>query len=312
MNFVDKTLLAFSDPAAAGALITQQSAKAVVGAAYGVPVASLSGAATTGFDRLDFAPFADTASTEITRRDYAIMRGSGPWPQSSGQQSRIDVLWNGSVTVSAAFERAEIGVASSGMPDLADIDGDIATPLPVDPTALDTARRAVVIARLKARANDPETVSDDTLDTWLAEAGLTSFSAFVEQAAAAMVPMNQFVLSFTPLPGTGIVAPLIFPVAAAVMIRDVAAADFRLADLMQATQQVLTRLEIEGVAPRSGGEALPTGRAATLWLVSDTWFEDGDWPGGDTGNAAARKAARITRATDWLAEQRIALVPVPG
>ena len=312
MHFTDKTLLGFADPATAAAPFSEEALKAVIEASYGVPAAGLIGTPVPRFDQLEFAPFGGQAATEVSGEHHAIHRGDPSGPLASGLNARIDVLWTGAITVSAAFPRAAIGVGSATAPDLSGVDDAIPAPLPTDPEALEAARRAVVLARLQAWAEDPAAVMDDTLDAWLARSGLASVSEFLERAAAAAVPMRRFVLSFTPLPGTAAPAPVTFPVAAAALIRDVTAADFRLADLLQASRVAQARLDLEGVAPKDGGENLPTGRAATLWLVDAGWFDDADWPGGTSGSAAARRAARITRATGWLAAQGIALVPVAG
>lgn len=312
MEFSSKTLLTFSDPATAAASFSDEALKAMISASYGIPAAVLTGTATARFDRIDFAPFAGQATSEITAEHHAIYRGDPPGPLASGLNARIDVLWTGAITVSAAFPQAEIGVDRVAAPDLSGIDAAIPVPAPTDPSALEAARRAVVIERLKASAQNPASVTDTTLDAWLAQAGLASVSDFLARAAVATVPMRQFVLLFTPPSGTVAPAPVSFPVAAAVLIRDVAAPDFQLADLMQASRAAQARLELEGVAPKPAGEGIPRGRSVVLLLVAATWFDDSDWPGGTSGNAAARRAARITKATGWLATQGIALVPVPG
>jgi hypothetical protein len=312
MQFTDKTLLALSDPAAAATLFSDQALQGVIAASYGIPAASLTGSPVGRFDRLDFAPFAGQAATEIEAEHHAIHRGDPAGPLASGLNARVDVLWTGSISVSASFPRAAIGVDRVAAPDLSDIDAAIQPPLPADPSALEAARRAVVIARLKAVAQDPATVTDASLDAWLDRAGLASISDFIASAAAATIPLRQFVLSFTPLPGSAAPVPMRFPVAAAGLIRDVAAADFRLADLLHASRAARARLDIEGLAPKPGGEGIPQGRAVVMWLVDAAWFDDADWPGGTSGNAVARRAARITKATDWLAAQEIALVPVTG
>jgi hypothetical protein len=310
MHFVDKTLLAFSDPATVAVLFSDEALKAVISASYGLPAAGLIGAPEPRFDRLDFAPFAGQAATEIAAEHHAIRRSDDPGPSASGLNPRIDVLWTGTITVSAAFPRAEIGVERVAVPDLSGIDADIPAPAPTDPSALEVARRAVLIARLKAGAQNADAVTETMVDSWLAQAGFTSVGEFLSRASAASVPIRQFVLSFTPLPGTAAPAPASFPVSAAALIRDVTAPEFRLADLLQASRAAQARLQLEGVAPKPGGEALPPGRAAVIWVVAAEWFDDSDWPGGTSGNAAARRAARITRATGWLATQGIALIPV--
>lgn len=311
MNFVDRKLLSFSSPASAQAALGATALTAVVSASYNIPRADLSGAPAARFDGLEFAPFGNAATTEIQSEGYTVTRASGDGG-ASGLNPRADLLWTGAVTMTAAFPRATLDVDRSSPPDLSDIDGAIPGPLPADPAALDLARRTVVLDRLRANAQNPTTVDDAMLDAWLTAAGFGDVSAFLDRAAAAAMPMNQFVLAFVPLPGTTAAASIAFPVSGVFMIRDVLAADFRLADLLAASRSLRAQLDIEGVAPRSGGPELPKGKSALIWVVDETWFDDADWPGGTSGNAAARRADRISRATDWLAPQGIALAPVPA
>lgn len=312
MEFTGKNLLSFSDRATAQSLFSDEALKGVVAASYGVDMAGLTGTATARFDRLQITPFPGAVSTEIVSGHQATHRGNGAGGASSGRDPMIDVLWSGAVTVAAAFPKAEIALDRASVPDLSGIDAAIPAPAPTAPAALEAARRAVLLDRLRAGAEDADAVTEALLDAWLAEAGLASVTEFLDRAAAAAVPMRQFVLSFSPLPGTAAPAPVTFPVAAAALIRDITAADFRLADLFFASRTAQARLDVEGVTPHSGAAGLPRGRPAILWVVLDSWFDDADWPGGDTGPVAARRAARITVATRWLATQGIALVPVPG
>jgi len=312
MQFEDRYLLLFSDPAAALGVFSDESAKSVVSASYGVAEANLIGAATPRFDKFEFAPFSGAVSTEITSDHHVTQRAEVSGPIAPGLNPRMDLLWTGAITVSSAFPRAEIGVERAAAPILADIDADIPAPVPADAAGLEAARRVVVLDRLRAAAQNPVTVTDELLDSWLADAGLDSVTEFLDRAAASAVPIRQFVLSFTPLPGTAAPAPVTFPIAAAALIRDTTAPDFRLVDLLQASRTAQARLEIEGVAPKPTNDGIPRGKPAILWVVAEEWFDDSDWPGGIAGNAAARRAARITMATGWLAAQGIALVTVPG
>lgn len=312
MNFVDGILLTLSNASSAAAVFDEASLKAVVTASYGVPRASLIGTPVPRFDALEFAPFAGCVNTETLHDGYSVSQVNALEQSAPGLNARTDILWRGAVTVTSALERAEVGVARASAPDLNDIDADIPAPVPSNAAALEAARRAVMLERLRTSSQNPQSVSDVTLDAWLAEAGLPNVTRFLEQAAAAAVPMTQFVLSFTPLPGSAAPAMQSFPIAAALMIRDISASEFRLTDLLQATRQVQTRLRIEGIVPKDGDAALPRGRPATLWLVAQDWFDDADWPGGGSGNAAARRSDRIVKATDWLAAQGVALVPVAG
>jgi hypothetical protein len=47
-----------------------------------------------------------------------------------------------------------------------------------------------------------------------------------------------------------------------------------------------------------------------VWVVPAAVFDDADWPGGDSGSAAERRAARFQRAGQWLAGEGIGLTAV--
>jgi len=311
MHFDDATFVAFEDIVTATALFSDDAQKALAAASYGLEMSSLSGAPTTLFDPPQFAPFPGQMWTETQREGHSMSTRPADL-DAPGSSTRADILLRGTVTLNAAFPRAEIGVASIASPNLSNIDGDIPNPVPTDAAALDAARRTVVLDRLKAAANDADAVSDASLDAWIASTGSATLTEFLDRAGAASVPLAQFVLSFTPLPGTSVAAPVAFPVMAAVMIRDPGDAGFKLTDFMQASKAVLNRMDNEGAEPKPGGDALPLGRSVVAWLVPQSWFDDADWPGGGAGNAAAQRNDRITRATEWLVKHRIALVPISG
>lgn len=306
MNFEDTTFLTFEDAALTAALFTSEALKATVSASYSLAPAALSGAPTGRFDLLTPAPFSGAAQIKRASEIYDVQPGAG----GSGRSLRADALWQGAVTLRATFPRSEIGVQKFAAPRLTDLDADIVGPAPTDPTALEAARRAVLLARLKANAQNPDAVTDEVIDAWIKQSGQDGLNGLLEGATT--VALAQLVLSFDPLPGTATAAPIVFPVAVTAMIRDVTQPDFRLVDFMQAAQEVLLRMDLEGVAPKSAGDTIPQGRAVVALIVVGDWFDDTDWPGGSAGNAAARKADRITRATNWLATQRIVLVPVGG
>lgn len=315
MNFVDETLLAFADPVSAANVFTERSLKAIVSASYRVSDANLSGVPVPRFDSLEIAPFSGFASTEIQHATYRVSQWSGGagWQATQiapGLNTRADLLWRGSIELSAAFERAQLGFDSSAVPDLANVDGDIPPPVPTDPDALETARRVVVLERLRAGAHSGQSVTDELLDRWIGQSGFADVGSFLQSAAASTSPMSQFVLSFASVPGTSVVAPQRFPIAAALMIRDSTDAEFRLVDFLQATRQLQSRLEIEGITPKDPGPSLPSARPVTVWVVPEQWFDQDGWPGGDSGDAQERRLDRITKTTRWLSNQGIGLVPV--
>ncbi len=306
MNFEDKIFLAFENVTATAAIFTNEALKATVAASYNLAPGALSGTPTARFDLVTPAPFSGSAQIKRASEIYDVQPGVG----ASGRLLRADALWVGAITLNAAFPRAEIGVEKFSTPLLTNLDADIAGPVPADPLALEAARREVLLNRLRAGAQNPVVVTDEVVDAWISRTGQDGLSGLLDGAATAS--LAQLVLSFEALPGTATSAPVMFPVAVTAMIRDVTQSDFRLADFMQAAQEVLLRMDLEGIAPKSSGATVPQGRSVVALIVTDDWFDDADWPGGTAGNAAARKADRITRVTNWLATQRIVLVPVAG
>ena len=301
MNYIDKTFLALTRPATATGLFSQDSLKAIAASSYGIPTTELSGVASARFDKLDVAPFSGAISTDISRDGYSVQYGAASASGTGPLDASVQLMWHGSITTSAAFPRAAIGVARAVPLTMAALDNDIPNPVPTEPAALEAARRTALFARLGANAHDPNGVSATLIDDWLADNGVADLTMLLENPSV-MATLSQWVLSFTPIPGTVAAAQTEFPVAAAIMVRDVTAPGFRLVDLVQASQDVMARLRLDGVTPKSSGDHLPRGRPVVVWVVPITWFDDGDWPGADVNT-------RIRNANTWLAASGIALAP---
>ncbi len=225
-----------------------------------------------------------------------------------GDPARIDILWRGTVRAGVRHPLATIGLASATPLSFHAIDADIPGGVPGDSAALETARRAVVLARLKAAASNPDVYDDAYIDGLLAAAKADSLAQLIAREGGA-ARFSQLVLSLAPIPGSSTVRSRDFPVAAAILVRDVTTMVDPLATLLQASQLVIERLRHAGFDPRPGAE-LPPSRAIVVWIVSAEWFDQSDWPGGTTGNAAARRTGRIKAASAWLARQGIALNPI--
>ena len=76
------------------------------------------------------------------------------------------------------------------------------------------------------------------------------------------------------------------------------------ADLLQDTTRVRERLAGVGVERSRSNGLRPRTSIVVAWVVPDSIFTDGDWPGQD-------ETERRTKAGDWMARQGIGLVPVP-
>ncbi|EKV27270.1 hypothetical protein C882_1772 [Caenispirillum salinarum AK4] len=311
VEFEDKTLLAFTDPEARATVLSSDAVRAVVHAAYRIPMGTLGAQATPHFDSLEYGRFRAETRTEIQQSGYSIRFGEQDHDPSLAGRPDVDLLWRGAVTASTRRERAVVGVRTSPAVRITDLDSDLPDPPPADPQALDRARRAALLARLRAAAIDPDAMTEAVIDGWVRKMFADSLSQALARAHDHGVPLHQIALSFAPVPGSDVARARRFPVAAAVLIRDPTQAGFRLSDFLRASHTVLEQMQVQGVEPPEGDEDLPKGRPVVLWLVPEDWFDDEAWPAGE--NAAAPEAARlarITHATSWLAGQGIALAPV--
>jgi hypothetical protein len=307
LSFVDRVLARAGADFPASGLLSDTGLRNVVAASYQLgdqtpqPSFSHFGADLTfggfGFDTSEVRQHGGTAGESAL--SLAI---------DAGDPARIDMLWRGTVRAGASYPLATIGVESAAPLGLAGIDAEIPGGPPGDPAALETARRAVVLARLKAAANDPDAYDDAFIDRLISAAEADSLAQLIAHDGGA-ARFSQLVLSLTPIPGSSTVRSRDFPVAAAILVRDIAAMADPLATLLHASQVVIERLRHAGFDPRPGTE-LPPGRAIVVWIIGVEWFDQSDWPGGTTGNAAAQRAERIGVASTWLARQGIALSPI--
>jgi len=307
MDFVDKTLLKFGMPGGATGLLDDLSLSHIVGAGYRIDPDGLDGPLTPRFDALEFGGLQSVVSAELDHEGYRVGHSATSRPDRPGSNANVDVIWRGSISAGAVFPKAEIGMGPVKTLSLDDLDNDIAGPLPADPSALEQARRAALLARLQGGSHDSEAFSANDIEVWLSKTGSQSLSNLIEAKSPISVPLGQWVLSFTPLPGT--VAPIVteFPVISAVMIRDPAEPGFRIADFLSASRFVRQQMHIQGMTPKVISDRLPLGRPAIVWAVPQSWFDDADWPGGAAGNAAAKRTDRIEKASAWLMGQGIAL-----
>lgn len=307
LSFADTVLARAGADFQASGLLSDTGLRNVVAASYPLgnqtpqPPFSQFGADLTfggfGFD-----------TSEVRQHGVASGESALSLAINAGDPARIDMLWRGTVRAGASYPLATIGVESSAPISLDAIDADIPGGAPSDPAALETARRAVVLARLRAAANDPDAYDDPFIDRLLATAEAGSLAQLLAHDGGA-ARFSQLVLSLTPIPGSSTVRSRDFPVAAAILVRDIAAMADPLAILLHASQIVIERLRHAGFDPRPGAE-LPPGRPIVVWIVSATWFDQPEWPGGTTGNAAAQRAGRIGAASTWLSRQGIALSPI--
>ncbi len=110
-----------------------------------------------------------------------------------------------------------------------------------------------------------------------------------------------------PQPVSAVPKPL--PIGAALLIRD--AAGFSVAQLLVDSKTVRERLRSYGLERPFDPELRVREPLLVVWVVPASLFDDADWPGGDTGTADERRAARRATAGEWLAREGVGLVAIP-
>lgn len=311
MDFVDSVIVRLGDPASRGAVFDDSSLANLVTAAYdteampmGPPYAAVFDELTVGYAAPPVAVaegewmgVGGTDRTELKVR----LQGVGQSPL------RIDALWRGGLVVRTSAAQDRVEALKISVPSL-DVDPDIIAAfgaLPTDPVRLEAERRTRVVARLRAGLHQPAAFTDAHLDRLLAVADADSVSALVtglrDQAATATIQLR-----YADSPGNP-PTPRVLPFAAVVLVRDTG---FSLATLLAESRLARTRAEELGLDVPASGDVRRRHRITVAWVVPVTTFDDPDWPGGAGANPEQQRAARIARASQWLATEGIGLVVV--
>ncbi|MFI7608170.1 hypothetical protein ACIBTV_23910 [Micromonospora sp. NPDC049366] len=311
MDFVDGVLVRLADPGTRAAVFDDASLAHLVEAAYdteampvGPPYAAVFDELTLGFAAAPVAlaegewmDAAGTARTELRMR----LHGVGPAPL------RIDALWRGSLVVRTTPARDRVEDLDVAVPSF-DVDPEIEADLgslPTDPAQLEAERRTRLVGRLRAGLHQPAAFTDAHLDRLLVGVGAVDVSDLVVrmrgQAAGATVRLRYAA------PPAAAPTPRPLPFAAAVLVRD---KGFSLADLLVESRLVRARAEELGLDVAAPEDVRRRHRIVAVWVVPAETFDDDDWPGGDTGSDAQRRAARFARAGQWLAREGIGLAAV--
>jgi hypothetical protein len=97
----------------------------------------------------------------------------------------------------------------------------------------------------------------------------------------------------------------ILPVIVAFIVADADASPRALLQQSESARRAALRYAV--TAPPSGAPNVRFDRTV-CWVLPETAFDDAGWPGGGAGDAAQQRAARLSAARLWLADQGIALV----
>jgi hypothetical protein len=304
VNYADRTLVSLADPATRSGAFDQTALEQILAAGYDVDALGVTGPFAAVFDDFRLAVSAEADAV----LDGAFGPASGECPMEARlrltglpEQSplRVDALWRGAIV--ARFREGGDPVTSvvTDWPSAGSVDAAVAAAnggvLPADPDALEAARRAQLLAELRATLDQPDALDDAALDAWLARTGATTVGDFLERVATS-VELGTVTVTFAPpadLPET----PKRLPIAAAVLVRD---AGFSIADLLAETSLVRERMTRLGAVMPSGNGVTPARRLLVIWIVPASVFDDADWPG-------ATADVRRANAGSWLADAGIGL-----
>ncbi len=305
MQFVDATLVRLADPATRTTLFDQDSLRALLEAGYETDQLAVNGPFNPLFDefRLGF---------------YAPRVGSleGTWQGSGGADRReasfrvtgladdapvrVDALWRGSIVARAQPTTSTIVGVDVDRVSFDDLDAQIAGPVPTDPVALEQARRGVLVARLKAVADDPAAITPAFVDAWLSSSGLGSAAAIV--AAGSTAGASGVAVTFSPPVGPP-PAPVPLPVSVVLLVRDAGAS---IAQLLAETKAVRDVVEPLGLERRTDSALTRRARVVVGWVLPAATFDDADWP--TPGGGGPPRVRRRAAASQWLAKEGIGLV----
>lgn len=305
LSFEDLVLSRAGDNFVAAALLNDAGLRNVLTASYALAGQVPQGPFTHSVSELGFGGFG-FAQSETRIAATGDVHNCYSLETLADDPARIDMLWKGIVRAGGSFPMARIDLESFAAQGVAGLDAEIIGPVPTDPAALETARRAALLARLRAGANDSTAFDDSSIAALLAAASATSVTELLALDGGP-ARFSQLVLSLTPIAGSTAVRVRDFPVAAAIIVRDFTRSTTSLATMLQASRSILERLRYAGFDPAIGTD-LPAAQAAVVWIVDEGWFDEAGWPG--VGAGAALRASRIARAGVWLAGQGVALNPV--
>jgi len=312
MNYTSRILVQFADPAAREALISEVSLQRIAETAYDADTLALEGPFTPVFDRVELSVvlegptqidggWAKPGTTERTDLRLSVLG-------MDGEVLTAEAVWEGAIIARSVDATAQIVAVETPRVDFGGVDEAIIADLgalPAAPDAREAARRAEILARLRAPLDAPDVVTESDLPKLFRSLGATDAEGLLDALAnGAVLPIRMAFSDSTDGPPV----PRRLPITAAVFIYD---DPFQLGDALRNTRRVLAQLRARGATP-APDPALPSRNALlALWLVPESVLDDDDWPGGDDGNAAARRTARADAAQVWLGPLGIVLIPLP-
>lgn len=313
MNFVDTVLIRLADPATRPGVFDSDSLAQIASVAYDTDAMPIQGPFNAAFDDTQLGLSVPRIATldGFWGRTGSGERSDGQFILSGLGEStiRIDAFWRGAIIARTIPPTGRVTAVSGGVVDAGRIDAEIVAALgtlPTNPATLETERRTRFLAHLKAAFKQPDLMSGELLDGWLAAQGAASVSDLIDRLGGT-VQLDPLQITFSP-PNTTPSLPEPLPIGTALMIRDVG---FSIADLLAESKIVRQQLDRMGMA-RAVPPGLPVREPLPVtWVVPGTVFDDVGWAGAADGmSAAAARAARRTAAGAWLAGQGVGLAVV--
>lgn len=312
MNFVDTTLLRLADAGTRGALFDQLSLEHIAAAAYDLDAMPVDGPYQAVFEEVQLG----FALPRVARLEgtWAGVGGREPVEArfdlvgaESGGASDVTAFWRGSIVARPTPANGVVSAVRTAWPRLGAIDDQIRAAmgaLPADAAALEAARRAQLVADLKAAASDPDAITDALLGHWLEQIGAPSVGRLLADAGGSPLP-GIVQVTYRPVDGGAPPTPRPLPLAAAVLIRD---AGFSVSALLVESKRVRDELERLAVGRAVANDLRLRHPVVVVWVVPESVFDDDGWPGAAAGAApAARRLARRTSAAAWLAREGIGI-----
>jgi hypothetical protein len=311
MQFVDATLVRLADPASRAGSFDQESLDSLVAAGYDVDRLGVDGPFVPLFDEFRLGFFAPRiGSLEGTLqgsggndRQEVSLRISG---LGDVAPVRVDAVWRGSIVGRAQPATSRITHVDVTRASFDGLDEDItaaAGALPTDPALLEQARRARILERLRAVAEDASAVTPAFVDSWLESSGLGSAAGLV--AAGSTAAATGVAVTFSPPQGPP-PGPVPLPVSIALLIRDT---NPSVAQLLAETKAVRDVIEPLALDRRVGPELPRRVRVVVAWVLPASTFDDADWPA--PAGAGTPKVRRRRAASKWLSREGIGLVVMP-
>jgi hypothetical protein len=317
VNFEDKTLLALADPTTRSAAFDQPGLESILDAGYDAATMGIAGPFEAVFDSLSLGmAVPPVGSVDGTWRTTGAIEQTDLSVQVAGLGAdpavRLDALWMGSIVARFALGGEAITNVTINWSGAGHVDAEIIAAqgsLPADPTALEQARRARLLAHVQDELDQPAEFTDADLTGWLTRLGASSATDLIEHLLG-VADAAAMKISFA-APAAVAETPRPLPIAAPILIRD--SAGFSLAQLLSDSKSIRERILATGTARAPSNGTRPRQTVVVVWFLPLSLFDDPDWPGAQAGETPDQaRAARRAAASQWLADEGIGLVAAAG